>query len=154
MRLSGLRMVRALLAGLALFCLAGHTASTASVVPALPNPLLYLTGQEAYTNDGKDYVRYRFAVLNSGDYPAEMFAAAPRLPPCGKNTSASRTWVDLYDQSGKRLNGFCALGKPDDLNQLWFALEQNALPPSWVYVELNDRATNTKYKSNIAETTP
>jgi len=28
------------------------------------------------------------------------------------------------------------------------------VPPSWVYIELNDRQTNTKYKSNLAETTP
>ncbi len=27
--------------------------------------------------------------------PADMFAQAPDLPPCGSNTKASRTWVDL-----------------------------------------------------------
>jgi hypothetical protein len=81
-----------------------------------------------------------------------MFAAAPSLPPCGKNANSSRTWVDIYDQSGKRLYGFCALGKSSDLNQLWFGLEEGVVPPSWVYIELNDRSTNTKYKSNLAET--
>ncbi len=78
---------------------------------------------------------------------------SPALPPCGANTKAARTWVDLYDQSGKRLNGFCALGKPADLNGIWFALETGAVPPSWVYIEMNDRKTNTKYKSNLADTT-
>ena len=82
-----------------------------------------------------------------------MFAASPNLPPCGNNTKASRTWVDIYDQRGKRLYGFCALGKPSDLNQIWFALESGVVPPSWVYIEMTDRATNTKYKSNLAETT-
>lgn len=153
MRLSGLRMIRALLIGLALFCLAGPTASTASA-PVLPNPVLYLNGQEVYTTGGKTFTRYMFGVLNSAEYPTTMFAASPQLPPCGKNTNASRTWVDLYDQSGKRLNGFCALGKPGDLNGIWFALEDGVVPPSWIYIELTDRQTSTKYKSNLAETTP
>jgi hypothetical protein len=98
-------------------------------------------------------MRYNYAVQNSADYPAELFAAAPQLPPCGTNKKASRTWVDIYDQHGKRLYGFCALAKSADLNQLWFALEDGVVPPSWVYIEMTDRATNTKYKSNLAETT-
>jgi hypothetical protein len=120
----------------------------------LPNPVLYLTQVESFQNGGKNYVRYRFGVSNSSEYPADMFAAAPNLPPCGQNAKSSRTWVDIYDQQGKRLYGFCALSKPDDLNSIWFALEETAVPPSYVYIELNDRATNTKYKSNLAETTP
>ena len=122
--------------------------------PPLPNPILYLTGVEYFQAGGKQLVRYKYDVLNKDAYPAAMFAAAPALPPCGKNTNASRSWVDLFDQSGKRLYGFCALSKPGDLNQLWFALEEDVIPPSWVYIELNDRQTNTKYKSNLAETTP
>ena len=83
---------------------------------------------------------------------AEMFAQAPKLPPCGTNTKASRTWVDIFDQRGKRLNGFCALGKPADLGSIWFSLPEDGIPPSWIYIELTDRQTNTKYKSNLAET--
>jgi len=154
MRLNGLKLTRALLASLALLSLAGHTASTASVPRVLPNPVLYLTNLEAYTAGGKSYVRYKFDVMNSAEYPADMFAAAPSLPPCGQNTKSARTWVDIYDQQGKRLYGFCALSKPAELNGIWFALEETAVPPSWVYIELNDRATNTRYKSNLAETTP
>jgi hypothetical protein len=122
--------------------------------PPLPNPVLYLMGQEFFTTGGKNFIRYKYDVLNKDAYPAAMFAPAPALPPCGKNAKSSRTWVDIYDQSGKRLYGFCALGKPDDLNGIWFALEEGIIPPSWVYIELNDRQTNTKYKSNLAETTP
>lgn len=151
---NGLRLTRAFLASLALLSLAGHTASTASVPRVLPNPVLYLTDLEYFQSGGKNFVRYKFNVMNSADYPADMFAAAPSLPPCGKNANSSRTWVDIYDQQGKRLYGFCALSKPADLNSLWFALEETVIPPSYVYVELNDRATNTKYKSNLAETTP
>ena len=152
MRLDSLRAARALLACLALSCLAGHAASTASATRALPNPALYLKILEPYQTGGKNYIRYKFGVMNSAEYPAEMFAAAPSLPPCGQNTKSSRTWVDIYDQQGKRLQGFCALARPDDLNSIWFALEETVVPPSYVYIELNDRATNTKYKSNLADT--
>jgi len=129
------------------------TQSVASAPPP-PNPVLYLTGIEAFDQGGKHFIRYHYDVSNKDAYPAVMFAAAPALPPCGANTKASRTWIDFYDQSGKRLYGFCAIGTPGDLNKIWFALEEGVVPPSWVYIEMNDRQTNTKYKSNLAETTP
>ena len=119
----------------------------------LPNPVLYFTGAEYVTTSGKSFVRYHFDVANKDAYPVELFAAAPKLPPCGTNTKASRTWVDIYDQNGKRLFGFCALAKPDDLNGIWFALPADEVPPSYVYIEMNDRQTDTKYKSNLADTT-
>src|SRR5713226_5844893 len=114
-------IITVLLASLFLVFLAQGNASTAP--PPLPNPVLYFTGQEPYSASGKQWTRYKYDVLNRADYPAEMFAAAPALPPCGKNTKASRTWVDFFDSRGKRLYGFCALGKPSDLNGIWFALE-------------------------------
>ena len=116
-------------------------------------PVLYLASIEAFSTGGKDYIRLRYDVLNKAEYPADMFAAAPGLPPCGNNTNASRTWVDFFDGTGKRIYGFCALSKPDDLSKIWIAYEQGTIPPSYVYIELNDRQTNTKYKSNLADTT-
>ena len=124
-----------------------------AAAPVLPNPVLYFLGAEYVELNGKQITRYRFDVANKDQYPDDMFAASPALPPCGKNTKAARTWVDLYDQSGKRLNGFCALGKSADLNGIWFGLETDVIPPSYIYIELNDRKTNTKYKSNLADTT-
>ena len=128
------------------------TTSVASA-PPLPNPVLFMTGTEFYHANGKDWVRYKYDVLNKTDYPAAMFAAAPALPPCGKNAKSSRTWVDIFDQRGKRLYGFCALGKPEDLGSIWFALEDGVIPPSYIYIEMTDRQTNTKFKSNLADTT-
>ncbi|HVF45334.1 MAG TPA: hypothetical protein VM936_20070 [Pyrinomonadaceae bacterium] len=151
MRLGNGRALAALLALLAL-ALPGPDAAAGASRRALPNPVLVLTGTELYQAGGKNFIRYKYVVFNSSEYPDSMFAAAPGLPPCGKNANASRTWVDIYDQSGKRLYGFCAFGKSSDLNELWFALEEGVVPPSWVYVELTDRSTNTKYKSNLAET--
>jgi len=128
------------------------TTSVASAPPP-PNPVLFMTGTEVYQAGGKQWTRYKYDVLNKTDYPAAMFAAAPALPPCGKNTKSSRTWVDIFDQRGKRLYGFCALGKPEDLGSIWFALEEGVVPPSYIYIEITDRQTSTKYKSNLADTT-
>ena len=122
-------------------------------VQKLPNPVLNFLAQEHVENDRKQTIRYKFDVTNKSEYPAELFAPAPDLPACGTNSKSSRTWVDIYDQNGKRLQGFCALTKPEDLSKLWFELSADMVPPSWVYVELTDRKTNTKYKSNLAETT-
>jgi hypothetical protein len=140
-----------LLAGLVLLATAADGVSTAQ--RPLPNPMLVFIGQEQYEVNGKQLIRYRYAVENFAQYPNEMFAAAPDLPPCGQNAKAARTWVDIYDQGGKRLYGFCAFSTPDDLNKIWFALASDVIPPSWVYIELTDRKTNTKYKSALAETT-
>jgi hypothetical protein len=140
-------------AALILAALAADGRSTAAARPPLPNPVLAFMGQEYYEANGKQWVRYMYAVENFKTYPNEFFAATPELPPCGNNTKAARTWVDVYEHGGKRLNGFCAFGSHDDLNKIWFAGEVGAIPPSWVYIELNDRQTNTKYKSNLAEST-
>ena len=121
--------------------------------PALPNPVLYLTSQETFSIGGKEFIRYRLDVLNKDVYPNDLFAKSPDLPPCGANKQAARTWVEIYDQRGKRLQGFCAFAKSSDLGSIWFAVEEGIVPPSYVYIELNDRKTNTKYKSNLAETT-
>lgn len=147
-----LKKACALLALLVSFMLAIETRSTAQG-PPLPNPALYFAGQELYETGGKQWVRYKYAVENFDAYPNTLFAAAPELPPCGKNAKSARSWVDIYDQSGKRLYGFCALKNHDGLNELWFSLESGVTPPSYIYIEINDRKTNTKYKSNLAETT-
>jgi hypothetical protein len=129
------------------------TMQTGATAPPAPNPVLVFIGAESYDEGGKEKIRYRFDVGNKSEYSDDMFAAAPDLPPCGANTKSSRTWVDLYDHRGKKLNGFCALGKSADLDKIWFSLDSDAVPPSWIYIEMVDRKTGTKYKSNLAETT-
>jgi len=126
--------------------------ATAPAASILPKPALVLIGLEYYTAGGKEWTRYKYAVANRGEYPNELFAPAPDLPPCGTNTNSSRTWVDFYDKDGKRLYGFCALQSRDHLNGIWFALEISVAPPKSVYIELNDRKTDTVYKSNLAPT--
>lgn len=119
----------------------------------LPNPVLYLSSMEYYVANGSPFIRYSYGVLNSDAYPAAMFAPAPGLPPCGSNTNSSRTWVDFFaNGTNRRLYGFCALGSPSQLNGIWFALPEGQVPPSYVYIELIDRQTNTRYRSNLADT--
>ena len=151
MRIS--KAITMLLGSLMLTMIVSDTTSHARPNPIPPNPVLYLISTEFYTTSGQDFIRYNYDVLNKDEYPDAMFAAAPALPPCGKNNKSSRTWVDFFDSRGKRLYGFCALGKPADLGKIWFALPDGEVPPSYVYIELNDRQTNTKYKSNLADTT-
>lgn len=134
------------------FLVAAGSIPIAAQAQALPNPILYLTGTELYSAGGKQWIRHQYDVLDKGSYPATLFAPAPSLPPCGTNTNSSRSWVDFFDSTGKRLYGFCALGTPNDLGKIWFSTEEGTVPPSWVYIEINDRQTNTKYKSNLAET--
>ena len=120
---------------------------------SLPNPILSMLIAEPYQTGGKTFIRYKFEVHNRDAYPDALFAAAPKLPPCGSNTKASRTWIDFYDIRGKRLYGFCALSSHNDLDGIWFALDADIIPPSYVYIEMTDRETGTKYKSNLADTT-
>jgi hypothetical protein len=128
-------------------------ATLATAQAPMATPVLVLQGQEPFQAGGKQWMRYRYFVANAEAYPDALFAASPNLPPCGNNTKAARTWVDFFDKAGKRLNGFCALGSHNDLNGIWFALDPDVIPPSYVHIEMNDRQTNTKVKSNDADTT-
>ncbi len=47
----------------------------------LPNPVLYMTGQEYYQAGGRSFVRYRYAVLNHDAYPNTLFASSPQFAP-------------------------------------------------------------------------
>lgn len=143
-------LVRTLLIAILLFTI---TSSAVIAQETLPNPILIFAGAEYYTTNGTPFVRYKYNVVNSQSYPSAVFAASPALPPCGANANSARTWVDINDQRGKKLNGFCALRKGDDLNSIWFAAPADEVPPSWIYIEMNDRQTGRKFKSNLAETT-
>lgn len=141
-----LRRLLAAVFGLSL-CASANIAKAQTV----PKPMLYMAGDEPYSAGGKNWVRHRYGVLNSEAFPAAFFTPAPDLPPCGANPNSSRAWVDFYDAAGKRLYGFCALGSPQHLNSLWFATEEGTIPPSWIYIEITDRKTGTKYRSNLAD---
>jgi hypothetical protein len=137
---------------ISLVMLGAALTAAAGVANAQPNPVLYLTSVEPYTANGQSFMRYSYDVFNKDQYPAAMFAPAPNLPPCGNNANTSRSWVDFFTSRGQRLYGFCALGSPNAMGRIWFGLPEGQLPPSYVYIEINDRQTNTKYRSNLADT--
>ncbi len=118
--------------------------------PAFPDPVLVAEGTEEYDDAfGNPYTRYELTVANWADYPAELFAAAPDLEPCGLNDSASRTWVDIVDADvDDRIYGFCALAEPLDLTGIWFAMPRGMAPPLRVYVTLWDRLYDRYVISN------
>jgi hypothetical protein len=122
--------------------------------PDLPAPRIEVTGTEEFTSGGTEYTRVLLSVTNWTDYPDELFAAAPDLPPCGLNDNAARTWVRILGAGGDYIYGFCALSSPSSLQDIWFAVPSSAKPPS-VTVVLRDRHCAVSYTSDpVALTVP
>src|SRR2546428_4060234 len=120
---NGLRTRKAAVLAGVVFVLFVHLTKSNSAMLTLPQPQLVFAGTEDYAAGGKQWTRYKLSVCNRSEYPDAMFAPAPDLPPCGRNTKSARSWVDIYSRDGKRLYGFCALGSSDNLKLLWFAVE-------------------------------
>ena len=109
-----------------------------------PSPILALRSVEP----GDGSTTYNLTVTNRAVYSDALFAASPNLDPCGLNNNASRTWVDIFNaQTGAYIYGFCALGRAEDLNLIWFTRDNESLPNS-VYITMEDRLTDTIYRSN------
>ena len=111
---------------------------------AMPVPVLHFDGTENYTIGAQQWVRYKLSVVNRASFPADLFTPAPRLPPCGLNHNSSRAWVDVFNGSSPyaRIYGFCALTSPNDLGQLWFAVQAGQNPPRLVFIKITDRQTH------------
>jgi len=114
----------------------------------LPTPELKLLGMENYTVGEDIFTRYRLSIANWNSYPSELFEAAPDLPPCGLNAESSRTWIDIFNQDGVRIYGFCALAASEELGDLWFAVKLGESPPDSVYVVMTDRRCDISASSN------
>jgi phage replication-related protein YjqB (UPF0714/DUF867 family) len=122
---------------------------TAKGVGELPLPILTTNGTENYTVGSENFTRYKLKVENKSEYPADLFAVSPNLPPCGLNNNAARTWVNIYNANNNEyIYGFCALSSPNDLDSIWFAVQSGTNPPSPVYITLEDRLNNRIYRSN------
>ncbi len=120
--------------------------------PTPPPPLtpaLIVDRSEALEVRGRSLVKYILAVTNWNSFSADMFRPAPGLPPCGLNANSSRTWVNIHNAENDRsIYGFCALSSPEQLKDLWFAVEQGRTAPQAVYVQLIDRQEGVTYRSN------
>ena len=123
--------------------------------PALPAPKVVFTGREAYSTSAGRWVRHSLDVTNWQSYHPTLFAQAPHLPACGRNTKASRTWVDIYDaDSGRRVYGYCALNKPEGLRNMGFAVRSGEQAPSQIYVRMTDRQTGRVVTSSAVRIPP
>jgi hypothetical protein len=127
----------------------GDVAGIAEVYP--PKLRLSVTDSEL---TGTGFIRYTLSVANHDKVPDGLFAAAPDLPPCGLNTNASRTYVNIFDSSGSKIYGFCALSSSSALESLRFAVREDAPPPEAVYIELWDRARDAVHRSTTVPLRP
>jgi hypothetical protein len=119
------------------------------IVIACANPVIAV--KDIQPGTGGDY--HDLTVTNRSDYPDQLFAPSPSLPPCGLNASASRTWVSIHDASTDAvLNTFCALSSSADLDNIWFFVPTGGNVPPTVYVKLTDRLTGRVYVSNTIST--
>ncbi len=124
--------------------------------PDVPKPQLKLVGTERSIGaDGKAYTYYNIEVTNWSAFPAELFMAAPDLPPCGKNMNAARTWTYVHDPQGRPLKASCgAIAKPGFKGiYTWFAIEKGGVPPDSVFISLQDRRCDIQYVSNSVRVT-
>lgn len=104
----------------------------------LPKPVLEYKGS---VKSGPQFTQFNFAISNYAAYPDELFRPAPDLPPCGRNAESSRSWIEIFNERGDRLYGFCGLQSAIELQKLWFAIPEGQRPPRWIRVVLNDRRT-------------
>jgi hypothetical protein len=113
----------------------------------LPNPVLAL--QEIRPDVVGDLPRnfYELDVTNNASFPDAMFVQSPELPPCGLNTTSSRTWVEIF-VNGSRYYGFCALNSGGGLNLIYFVWDPALPPPTSAYIQVIDRKCGITYQSN------
>ncbi len=116
--------------------------------PALHKPYLVLKGLENYDANGTGYAEVSLSVRNRELYPDALFQASPDLPPCGRNTNSSRTWIEIFDNQQQYIYGFCAFGKASDLDRLWASFPQGPDMPTSIYIVLNDRRKQQQFVSN------
>ena len=90
---------------------------------------------------------FELDVPNYAIYPADMWVRSPDLPPCGINTSAARSWVDIFDGNDRFLGGFCSLYDVGALNNIWFSTLDDQKPAE-AYIKITDRRCNITYTSN------
>jgi hypothetical protein len=114
-----------------------------------PRPRLAFVGTEDYETSAGQWTRYRLTIENWVDFPPELFEISTSYP-CGRNPTASRTIVDIYDAaSERRIYGFCGLAQPSDLTIIWFAVARGTDPPPGVVVWMTDQLTGARYRSTV-----
>ena len=112
------------------------------------NPLLAFTNKESSVVNGMQFNRVHLSIKNWDIFPDSLFVASPELPPCGLNNSASRTWLEIFDNQGNKLYGYCAISQNTNLQNFSFAVRADKPLPLGAYIVLWDRKSDKRYTSN------
>ncbi|HUR82037.1 MAG TPA: hypothetical protein VM733_14830 [Thermoanaerobaculia bacterium] len=113
--------------------------------PPFPVPVVSYTGMTVEPN----FNRYHFAVKNYAQFSDLLFVKSPTLPPCGLNTEASRTWVDIFRANGTRIYGYCAIHDNAQLLRLSFAIKKTDPQPKAFFITMTDRKCKRVVKSAV-----
>lgn len=114
----------------------------------MPKPKLRFVSVTDTVNNGYKLKLYEIEVINREDFDNELFMPSPALPPCGKNTKASRTWVNIYNEKGARIYGYCAMNANSELASIKFMVEAGKPQPKKIFVDLVDRFEERIVRSN------
>jgi len=91
------------------------------------------------------YQVHYFEILNPMDFPSELFYEAPDLPPCGTNTRASRSWVEIRNSEDMWVvASFCYFDTIEDLLRAGINLPCDV---EEVYFVIHDRLTGERHRS-------
>jgi len=122
--------------------------SIAAVAQSSPKPKIRLVGVTDTVNNGYAMKMYEIEVTNRDAYSDELFFPSPALPPCGKNANSSRTWINIYNEQGVRLYGWCGINGSGELVSLKFNVPEGQPQPQKIFIDLVDRAEVRVLRSN------
>jgi peptidoglycan hydrolase-like protein with peptidoglycan-binding domain len=118
-----------------------------TIPPTIPNPVLVFVSKTDFPMSGTTYTNYKLSVTNWSLFPSSLFVPSTALPLCG--SPSMRTRVNIYNGvTGAYLYGYCALTSPQSLANLYVNVLKNDASPQTIYVTIDDRQTNTVYRSN------
>ena len=127
---------------------------TAPTEPKLSCPIDVGKPEIFYYADGSTELQSTIRLLNSHEFPQEMFAEALGIgkPTCSETTVASRAWVRVYNEAnGSVLAEYCHFTEPPLV--IAFAATPSTTSYS-VYVVIHDRACGKSYQSASIEIIP
>jgi hypothetical protein len=138
--------MKAIIVTALLFVAAAAIAAPTCNTPLLPKPDLNYQGA---TNGVSGYWDEWIGINNAVSFDNALFAASPNLPACGLNKSASRTWIQVFTDTGTPIQGWCAISSNTQLKKLGFPWKSSAPKPKGIYIRITDRLCNRVVQSAV-----
>jgi hypothetical protein len=136
------------------FCMLLLFAAASSAAPPCDTPFPKPIANYKGASDGASgYFNISFGVSNFASYSNTFLTASPDLSACGLNTSASRTWLEVYTNTGVRIYGYCALSQNTQMQKLSFPWKKGTPLPKGFFIRLHDRRCNKIVQSNTVPIT-